>query len=297
MLVERTEKHTTQLDMPYSDPYNRNYSTKRLIGVQFLRMILSCPACNTRFELDDSLLGTRGRKVRCGKCAHSWHQKASHVEPDPFDTAHRRRERSADLSTDRVKLEAPLPPAPFKAEQSERSGGALGWVVLLLFVASVLGGAWFWRDAIVTAVPQAERFYQLIGLGPPLPGTGLEIQNVNSIRERQEDDRVLFIEGEVLNVSDVSVKVPAIHASLADADGNEVFFWVFTADTLELAPGEIAYFETTARNPPEKGANIRIAFSSPEISPVSEEGESENAQSFMQDAVGFVEGLIEQVTE
>lgn len=37
-------------------------------------MIVSCPACGTSFAVDDSLIGPSGRKVRCAKCSHRWHQ-------------------------------------------------------------------------------------------------------------------------------------------------------------------------------------------------------------------------------
>jgi predicted Zn finger-like uncharacterized protein len=35
-------------------------------------MIVSCPACQTQFNVDPALLGPGGRKVRCAKCAHVW---------------------------------------------------------------------------------------------------------------------------------------------------------------------------------------------------------------------------------
>tara|TARA_B100001093_G_scaffold519148_1_gene606756 strand:- start:571 stop:1377 length:807 start_codon:yes stop_codon:yes gene_type:complete len=36
-------------------------------------MILSCSQCNANFNLDDAVLGTEGRKVKCSKCGHRWH--------------------------------------------------------------------------------------------------------------------------------------------------------------------------------------------------------------------------------
>jgi len=38
-------------------------------------MILECPNCSARFLLSSEALGTEGREVRCGKCAHSWFQQ------------------------------------------------------------------------------------------------------------------------------------------------------------------------------------------------------------------------------
>ncbi len=37
-------------------------------------MIISCPACNARFRLAEDALGEEGRRLRCGRCKHAWHQ-------------------------------------------------------------------------------------------------------------------------------------------------------------------------------------------------------------------------------
>src|SRR3990170_2552738 len=41
-------------------------------------MILTCPACNTRYVVKDGAIPPEGRQVRCASCKHSWHQ-----DPDP----------------------------------------------------------------------------------------------------------------------------------------------------------------------------------------------------------------------
>ncbi len=38
-------------------------------------MYISCPECDTRFVVNSEQIGTHGRKVKCSKCAHIWHQR------------------------------------------------------------------------------------------------------------------------------------------------------------------------------------------------------------------------------
>ena len=44
-------------------------------------MIISCPECETKFAIADAVLGERGRKVRCFKCGHAWHQMPENAPP------------------------------------------------------------------------------------------------------------------------------------------------------------------------------------------------------------------------
>lgn len=37
-------------------------------------MKIACPNCGTRFSVPDQALGTRGRTLKCARCAHRWHQ-------------------------------------------------------------------------------------------------------------------------------------------------------------------------------------------------------------------------------
>ncbi|OCC22864.1 thioredoxin [Croceicoccus estronivorus] len=43
-------------------------------------MIISCPACGTRYVVPDSAIGVEGRTVRCAKCRHSWFQDGPEID-------------------------------------------------------------------------------------------------------------------------------------------------------------------------------------------------------------------------
>jgi predicted Zn finger-like uncharacterized protein len=44
-------------------------------------MILTCPACDTKYVVKDGAIPPAGRQVRCASCKHSWHQ-----DPEPGET-------------------------------------------------------------------------------------------------------------------------------------------------------------------------------------------------------------------
>ncbi len=59
-------------------------------------MIISCPACGTRYVVPETAIGGDGRTVRCAKCKHSWFQ-----EPDLLDLTEQ---------VETVPVEKPAPP-------------------------------------------------------------------------------------------------------------------------------------------------------------------------------------------
>lgn len=89
-------------------------------------MIISCPECATKFAIADAVLGERGRKVRCFKCGHAWHQMPETVAAVPEPAPRRAQpplmpptatvgEASLPLESEPVRGGSPPPPARYDA--------------------------------------------------------------------------------------------------------------------------------------------------------------------------------------
>jgi predicted Zn finger-like uncharacterized protein len=50
-------------------------------------MILTCPACDTKYVVKDDAIPPGGRQVRCASCKHSWHEEPALVLAEPADLA------------------------------------------------------------------------------------------------------------------------------------------------------------------------------------------------------------------
>ena len=50
-------------------------------------MIITCPRCQKSFNIDDKLIPTEGRLVKCGACDHTWFFKPSENIEKKQDTA------------------------------------------------------------------------------------------------------------------------------------------------------------------------------------------------------------------
>lgn len=173
-------------------------------------MIVSCPACATRFSLDATLLGSNGRNVRCAKCSHRWHQDppapANELPPVDLDqpTPPRNGQEAApseqmapgQMASGLAALlgggqaaqqgAAPKPspgvvvPPKLQPMKPARKTGLWPWVLLAGILCGLAAAAYIFQDLIIRNVPGAEELYSLVGLGERDPAKELQIGNLKS---------------------------------------------------------------------------------------------------------------------
>src|SRR5262249_7527114 len=154
-------------------------------------MILTCPQCATRYQVDAGKFPPSGRNVRCAKCGHVWHQLGPVPEPDP-DAEIMAPEPSAVSHPESPAIQAkgiaPAPMATIRAQlvQEEheearasslgRVAVAAGWLFLVALVLAIGWAAVAFRDNVATWLPQTSSLFSAVGL--PVNPRGMDFADI-----------------------------------------------------------------------------------------------------------------------
>lgn len=260
-------------------------------------MILTCPSCTKRFLLDAALLGD-GRRVKCGQCSHVWFaepppgERKAKPAPRPVPPPAPARpaftdERPFEGDTDPLAPAADDPP-PIRSMRERMPLGAgsnlpavpgrridmaklrsIGaWVGVTALIVGISGFLVLRRDLVMAVWPASFRLYEMAGLeeiigaglsepGDPR-GTKVEVRDVEGIN-------LLFVTGEIANLSGRQRDVPDIQAVAYGADGKELYAWRIVPPVRRLFPNQKTRFES--RVPEREGTqakNIGFRYVQPE---------------------------------
>jgi predicted Zn finger-like uncharacterized protein len=249
-------------------------------------MIVTCPACNTRYLIDPRALGVTGRSVRCTQCDHVWMQlppedaprrvdlpaPGAAVRPQPARLAPPSRGLPPPPPAELPPLAdpPPLPPRPPRdavpsastAAAADVARGSNRPLVIALVAVVVLGALWYGRFYIVGRVPALEPVYALFGIGIAAgdPRSDLEFRGVTSNRRQDNGRATLEIAGEVANVSQAARRVPPLRITLEDAGKHAIESWTVVATGDPLPPGESVPFHSSVADPGANTVGASVAF-------------------------------------
>ena len=244
-------------------------------------MILTCPQCETRYQADASKFAPPGRKVRCAKCGHVWHQDAPEPEtapeavampepkPAPVPPSHEpviesqpepQRAAFAPPAIEDVARVAPVVKTRTKPRsQAPRNiGVAAGWIGLVVAILVIGWSALTYRQQIATVWPQAASLYSALGLH--VNTRGLDFADVAYHRETEDGQPVLAVTGKLVNVSARELAVPPIEATLTDDSKRMLYHWSFNPGVPSLRPGQTAAFLTRLSSPPSGARHLELHF-------------------------------------
>lgn len=239
-------------------------------------MILTCPACSTRYVVDPNAIGPSGRTVRCANCHHQWAEPGVappdqgvisnfSAEPEPAFGSYSGGDHSIDdhsvddrpVEADDYRTLAPGTNLPALVEEP-RKRSFVGWLTFLVVVVATVALIVIERNQIVHYWPPAVRLYTVLKLPLKTLGEGLELQDVTVTK--RDDSGALVLAGTVANTSKLTHEVPRLVAVIGRETGKTPWKHAFPAGALALQPGETAHFETELTDPPTGGTSVAVTF-------------------------------------
>jgi predicted Zn finger-like uncharacterized protein len=138
----------------------------------------------------------------------------------------------------------------------------LGWLVLALIVAGVIGTMAFAPSTVMSVLPGASRLYALFGV--PVGSHGLAFEGVRYGWTNDGGQTVLEVQGDVVNLTSSAVDVPTVIIALRDESGSEISEWTTEIGEDELAAGGHAPFLRQIPSPPSNVRSVKVRFAKAE---------------------------------
>jgi predicted Zn finger-like uncharacterized protein len=236
-------------------------------------MILTCPACGTRYQADEAKFPPDGRMVRCAKCSHVWHQAGlsgtpepdvAIIAPEPERETQPGSEPVPESLLSRTRAFTPKAAEPSVAREpiawGAMLGVAAGWIALIAVVLVIGYSAVKYRQEIAMIWPQSAGVYSSLGL--KVNNRGIDFAHVDYHRESEDGQVVLAVTGTIVNDGDRELPVPqSVRVTLSDASNHELYHWNFTPNVQTLKPGQSAAFLTRLSSPPAAANHLEVRFS------------------------------------
>ncbi|NEX93631.1 MJ0042-type zinc finger domain-containing protein [Caulobacter sp. 17J65-9] len=227
-------------------------------------MILTCPACATRYFVDDDRIGTAGRTVRCASCGSAW--RAQLEEPLELTSSAEEgaiaREPLSFKSDEDVEPTAPELPKAFRARQQQkrkmREAAVAGvvWAGLASCFMAMFAAAYLFRVDVVKMYPSAAGAYAAVGV--PVNPTGLAIE----IKADMAADGLpaVVVSGVVRNIENETMPVPPVLVSLLDKGGKKISTRVIKLSATSIAPEKAVPFSVALADPDATTATVETSF-------------------------------------
>ena len=114
------------------------------------------------------------------------------------------------------------------------------------------------RKSIVRFAPGTAGAYARMGL--PVNLRGLELRHVTTILIGDKDQKLLAVEGEIVNLARESANLPMLSLSVRNARGQEIYAWTTQPPRAAVAGAQAVPFRARLASPPEGAQDVVVRF-------------------------------------
>ena len=192
-------------------------------------MYITCPGCKTRFAVTAEQIGNNGRKVKCSKCFHIWHQKPlGQVKIEP-------KVELVSTKTPPLGNGINLPVLlPIKVPAHLLYGLPILLVSMIIFMVAIL----FQGSFVIPSI---------------LNNKDLTISDIYN----QQELGKTTINYKVTNLSNKSIKIPLIRIRVFDKNNRLINSRIENHNNIKLSPSQNVIINTELGDVPPN-ANIDI---------------------------------------
>jgi len=130
--------------------------------------------------------------------------------------------------------------------------------VAICMMLAVIAALILARQQVVRYLPQTASLYATIGL--PVNLRGLVFNDIKTIRETEDGQPMLVIEGNIVGTTGRLTEVPRLRFGVIDSAGKEIYAWTARPNRALLPPGEILNFRSRLASPPADASSITVRF-------------------------------------
>ena len=248
-------------------------------------MIVTCPACQTRYLVDEAeLTSEAGRRVRCASCGNLWHYSAEAALIQMAVAEATAEVEAAAVAGATIAPPTAVPsqvaPAPaLRAEPGTRVqppprpatairpaatvapptaegrpiAATFGFGLLVMAVSLVLIAV-LMRDRVVAIFPVAAPLYERLHLSEP----AAVALRLTSTLTRTADSAI--VAGDIVNGTAVPQNVPRLRVTLFDGTRSELESRVIEPPVTELPPGLTVHYDATFEHPSITAVAADVGF-------------------------------------
>lgn len=233
--------------------------------------VLTCDKCQTQFKVPTEKIGA-GRKVRCTNCGHIWFQEGTESEAPPsemkevFGPAEDvSKTETIETVPDSIKPESKDQSTALLAEDEEtrKEASFTGLVVFASLILVTLIFMLLAQNTVLKIWPQSAALYQAVGITPEYPWDGLKLSDgYTMIRQTKTGENILYVEVEVLNISETPKTIPPIDVMLTDTEtGAVIQHWQPASESVEVLPGKAYIIKLGFTDVIQEQGNVSVSFS------------------------------------